>query len=219
MTIHYHYIHMYAHERILHSEHRPEDFKPPYIIRGVTVHENSTPPPDHNTLFALNECLLSGRLLLDTFLGMTISTLRTIPVVVYTRMFYAIIIFAKLYTSAQSLDSRFQGLIDVQSLAFDSYIWRLITALQAARGPENFRVPRIFLGMLERLSQWCIARLQLQLQHQQPSDARDEWQPMNYIDAPEPASTPHSINAYDTLSSSSPWATNFESILPFLNIN
>ncbi|KAJ4304921.1 hypothetical protein N0V90_000449 [Kalmusia sp. IMI 367209] len=198
-------------------EHRPEDFKPPYIIRNTIIYANSTTTPDRDVIFALNDCLLAGRSLLDVFLGMTTYSLRNVPVIVYTRMFYATVIFAKLYTSAQSLDSQFGGLIDLQSLAFDTYLWRLINALQAAQGTEDFRVPKVFLSMLERLSQWSISRLQFQLNEYQAGLADEELQPMNYADPLDPSGSMPSMSTDDTLATSDSWALNFDTVFTFLD--
>lgn len=219
MGIHYYYIRMYAHEQNLYSEYRPEDFKPPYIIRSAAANTGSTAPPNHDTLYTLNDTLLSGSLLLNTFLALTVSDLRTVPVIVYTRMFYAIVIFAKLYTSAQSLDSQFRRFVDVNNLQFESYISRLIAALQEARGPEGFRVPKIFLGMLERLSQWCVSRLQLLLWDADANDFEDEWQPMKYEDAADDDYNPLSMDTSDENSGTVSWMSNFDAVFPFLDGN
>jgi hypothetical protein len=208
---------MYAHEQILYTEHRPEDFKPPYIIRAAIVHEEDSMPLDYNTLLALNDCLLAGHSLLEVFLGMTVQSLRSLPVVSYTRMFYAMIIFMKLYTSAKSPESQYQGLIDLQSLAFESYLWRLIGALQAAQGEENFRVPAIFLGMLEQLSQWTVARLQLQLQEYHFQSVEEELQPMNYVAPSPPTLTPPSGSTFGTPPDPAAWVFDIDSVLSFLD--
>jgi hypothetical protein len=214
--INYYYTRLYAHEQMLYTEHQPEDFKPPYIIRAAIVYGEDPMPLDYNTLLALNDCLTAGHSLLEVFLGMTVHSLRSLPVVMYARMFYAMIIFTKLYTSAKSPESQYQGLIDLQSLAFESYLWRLISALQAARGEENFRVPSIFLGMLERLSQWTVARLQLQLQEYQYSNVELEMQPMNYGAPSTPTLPSISRSTFDTPSHLAAWAFDMDSILPFL---
>jgi len=217
MLINYYYIRLYAHEQILYTEHRPEDFKPPYIIRAAIVHGEDSMPLDYNTLLAFNDCLLAGHSLLEVFLGMTVHSLRSLPVVIYTRMFYAMIIFTKLYTSAKSLESQYQGLIDLRSLAFESYLWRLINALQAARGEENFRVPSIFLSMLERLSKCTVARLQLQLQEYQFYNLEEELQPMDYGAPSAPILTSPLGSTFGTPPHLAAWAFDLDSVLPFLD--
>jgi hypothetical protein len=139
------------------------------------------------------------------------------PVVIYTRMFYAMIVFTKLYTSAKSPESQYQGLIDLQSLAFESYLWRLMSALQAAQGEENFRVPNIFLGMLERLSQWTVARLQIQLQEYQFDNVDEELQPMDYGAPSAPTLISPSGSTFDTPPHPAAWAFDLDSVLPFLD--
>jgi len=121
-------------------------------------------------------------------------SLRNVPVILYTRMFYAISVLIQLHISIQSLDVQIQNIMDVESLGYESYLWRLITLLQAACGFENFRVPKVFLGMLERLSQWCFVKLRLQVQGSQFDDTEDELRIMDYTDALELLSNEFSIN-------------------------
>ena len=121
-------------------------------------------------------------------------SLRNVPIIVYTRMFYAIAVLIQLHISVHSLDIQLQNIMDVESLGYESYLWRLITLLQAACGFENFRVPKVFLGMLERLSQWCFVKLRLQLQGSQFDDAEDELRVMDYADAPKLLLNEFSIN-------------------------
>jgi hypothetical protein len=210
--IHYHYVRMNAHEQTLHNDHQVEDFKPPYILRCDPIHKTTELQSDHTILASLNDCLSAGHLLLETFLSMTVSSLRTVPAVVYTRMFYAVVVFAKLYVSTQSLHSQFLGMINEQSLCFESYLWRLIAALQAARGTEKFRVPNVFLGMLERISEWCINKIQLQLDHANVDVDDEEWEPMRYMDTTDDLSHIHAVSGVSTLAGDVPWAMNFDSI-------
>lgn len=227
LVIHYHYICVYAYERVLYSEYQPGDFKPPYAIRntgsGIGPRADPQPALDCNTPFALKECLLAGRLLLDTFLAFTVDELRTVPVIVYARMFYVMVMFAKIFISIQSLDNQLRNLVDPESLAFDFYLSKLIAATLAAKGQESFRVPLVFHGMLQRISNWCIVKLQQQLLGLNFDD-KEELRPLEFEDPMEevavtplcssilPPSDPSIVPAIPN-----PWPPEFSSILPFLD--
>lgn len=228
MMIHYHYIRVYAFERILHGEFQPEDFKPPYIIRGIATRLDTGPTVQsadgYNNFFALNDCLLAGRSLLDSFLALSIKDLSTIPVIVYTRMIYVTVILAKLYISIQSLDSRFRDMVESTSLGFDSYISKLV-ALLRAQELQTMRVPRIFRKILERIATWCIEKLQLQVLGVDTHDS-DVLRPMEFNDSPVEVDTRSCITTSSSLSPirassfasvGDPYLVEFQSIFPFLD--
>jgi hypothetical protein len=123
-------------------------------------------------------CLESTHTLLDTFLSIDSVTLRSLPVIVYTRMFYGVIILTKLAICANASQSGVGALLDLAALKAPFYIHKLIVLLQEAAGPVNFCVPKTFLSILVKLARWYNRQQRLST----ASDKPDELlQPMAYM--------------------------------------
>jgi hypothetical protein len=187
LQIHFHFIRLKLHEVSLYLDFQPEEFTPPYLMRLRPLQPNSRVEISPPHIEALMVCVQSSHALLDAFLSMNTLTLRCIPVIAYTRMFYAIVVLTKLALGAHSPDSSIGAVLDFAGLKTTFYLNVVTNALQIAVGPEAFIVPSIFLSIVVKLTAWY------QRQHSIPHTDRaaDElFEPMAYLSTKEEAKGP-----------------------------
>ncbi|KAF2095498.1 hypothetical protein NA57DRAFT_79221 [Rhizodiscina lignyota] len=178
LKIHFHYVRSAIHEICLHHDYDPDEFRPPYLMRPRPLHfsvASLLSPVYTSSLLAIAE---SAHAILDIFLEMDTDTHRFIPVIVYTRMFYAIVVLSKLAVSARSQDSSIGTMIDFESLKLIDYLYRTMAALKRAAGVENFNIPATFYTIVTKLSAWY-AR-QSRADHGSGKDD-DLLEPMKYM--------------------------------------
>lgn len=153
MDMHFRMILISLHEPVLHGGHSISDFRPPYVIRvlPITTKENMEASPDFANAFA--RCIDSAQDLLRVFLSLTTETLLAVPIVVYTRMTYALIVLIKCYVSmrvSHVADNPLFG--DGVNLA--KVLSQLIQKLDSAAGQERLRVPAVFHFALSHMAEW-----------------------------------------------------------------
>jgi hypothetical protein len=103
---------------------------------------------------AVMVCIESAHALLQLFISMDIATLRAIPVIVYTRMFYCVVVLTKLGICAQSPYSDVGKVLDLGSLQLIAYLQTLVKVLQDVTGTEKFSVPSTFLSIVTKVAAW-----------------------------------------------------------------
>jgi hypothetical protein len=132
-------------------------------MRPQPLHTRSKDNVSPAYVGAVMICLQSSQAALDIFLSMGTPTLRCIPVIVYTRMFYAVVILSKLLLCTSAPNSFVGKLLDAESIKMSFYLHGLMSALQKAASKENFSVPSTFLSVLAKLTAWL---------HQQQAEPR-----------------------------------------------
>jgi hypothetical protein len=154
LKAHFHYVRLNLHEIALHHDYDPAEFKPPYLMRPRPI--NSRIQSDISPVYirSLIACVESAHGILDIFLDMTIHTLRSAPVILFTRMFYAIVVLSKLSLSAQSQKSVIGKILDIENIKLVDYLFKIMSILKAAAGSENFSVPFTFYSIVTRLTAW-----------------------------------------------------------------
>jgi hypothetical protein len=100
-------------------------------------------------------CCESSQSIIEEFTNMDVVTLRSIPVIAYTRMFYAIIILTKMTVCTQSGNSGIGKIMNGHSIRQTEYMYKAMTTLQTAAGNEHFKVPSTFLSIITKLAAWC----------------------------------------------------------------
>lgn len=153
LRIHFHYVRSTMHEICLHHDYDPDEFKPPYLMRpspSMTTQDLLSPVYTSSLL----ACTESSQAVLETFVNMDSNMHRSVPVIVYTRSFYALIVLSKLTISAQASDSSIGGMIDIESIRLIEYLYRMMSVLKLAIGPQGFRVPATFYAIVTKLSAW-----------------------------------------------------------------
>lgn len=153
LAIMYHNTNIYLHEIALHDYRSPEDFKPPYSLEGHRYDKRSTDNTMRH-LDAIIQCITSAHILIETFLHMNVELLRTLPIVNYIRLLYAIFVLEMLATSADDASHEYGVFLTRGSLQIDTYSTLLIKHLERVVGPAKCTIPSIILGKLLRLQEW-----------------------------------------------------------------
>jgi len=154
LKIHFHYIRAKLHEVSLHLEYEPEEFTPPYLFRLRPLRPRNKIDISPAHIESLVACIQSNHALLDVILSMSTENTRCLPVIVYTRMFYAVVVLIKLALCTHNSDSSIGAVLDPESLKLSFYLSTIKNSLQAAIGKEKFSVPSCFLAIHDRLTAW-----------------------------------------------------------------
>jgi hypothetical protein len=157
LELHYLTILITLYEAALYDKHNLADFKPPFVIRAVPLEKEPIFKAPRETANAIATCMTSARALLDTFAALPTNILLSMPVIVYIRMVYGVVVLIKIYVSVQSP----HGLIHEvdQELSPKLRVGSIIEQLRHAAGQQRFRVPATFHAVLLRVSMWCIQNL------------------------------------------------------------
>jgi len=121
-------------------------------------------------------CIQSTHALLDLILSMTTEKTRCLPVIVYTRMFYAVVVLIKLALCTHNPDSSIGAVLDPESLKVTFYLSTIKKSLQAAMGKEKFSVPSCFLAVHDRVTAWYQGH-----DSQAPDSVNDLLEPMTHL--------------------------------------
>lgn len=103
---------------------------------------------------AISACICHAHSLIDIFLSMSISELRSVPVLVFVRMNYSMVVLIKIYISSKSPRSKVGAFVDTDSIKLGFYLETIINKLVEAAGPIECRSPIAFLGMLLWIRIW-----------------------------------------------------------------
>ncbi|KAH8820705.1 hypothetical protein F5884DRAFT_647203, partial [Xylogone sp. PMI_703] len=150
----YYNIDILLHEVSLHEEHPAEDFRPPYFIGRNPSELSSRRILTAPMIDAVTACVTSSHALLDAFLAADIDTIRAMPVNKFITISYAAVVLTKLYLCSSNPHSNIGRTLDRDSLAVNTYSNSVLSQLAKASGPQGFRVPNKFLGILMRLQEW-----------------------------------------------------------------
>ncbi|KAF2196434.1 hypothetical protein GQ43DRAFT_257265 [Delitschia confertaspora ATCC 74209] len=99
-------------------------------------------------LNATMKCIGAAHDSLDCFLQIPVSTLQTVPNVIFVRALYAIVLLLKV-DYAVGADGSGGGILDSQSLKVDLYLNSIIQRTAEAVGPQRCRVPAHWLFILK----------------------------------------------------------------------
>ncbi|CAM1504905.1 Fc.00g024960.m01.CDS01 [Cosmosporella sp. VM-42] len=161
LELHYHTILTGLYEKALHDQHNLDDFRPPYTIRSLHLIKNAKTEGSPEVDRVLARCIGHARTLLQTFLRIDVETLRSIPVISYTRMTYAVVVLIKSYVSlrmkqgAHSNTTVYDG-----NLAPTMTLRPLVEKLALAAGEQQLRVPTAFHHAMSNITLWCIQNLE-----------------------------------------------------------
>lgn len=152
MDIHYHMIRISLYEPVLYDGNDLEDFRPPYKLCALSSRKKACTETSVETSNGLRQCTISAQTIVHTFLSLSVDSLRSVPVIIYVRLSYAVIVLLKMKLSSQTpqpaADPSHKD-IDIQDI-----LSQLIEKLHSTTGPERFQVPATFLGVLSRVKSW-----------------------------------------------------------------
>ncbi|CAJ0544149.1 Ff.00g034720.m01.CDS01 [Fusarium sp. VM40] len=150
-TLHIHYLVILLNisERGLYEKHDVQDFRPPYAVHIL---------PSKNFLIldtplftdARSKCSAVARRLLKLFLELSPQTYQQVPVIVYTRLMYAVIVIIKLEGFKSNT-----GLSGGDLMAAINIIQLILNKLEVASEGKRFRNPALFHAILKRLLNLC----------------------------------------------------------------
>jgi hypothetical protein len=119
-----HVVNLYMHEVAMHVDHNVEEFKPPFTeesIRSTGLEEEETSKPLTSAhIAALSTCLTSIDGVFEAFLSLDIDTIRTLPILYFVRIAYAVVVLIKMFFAAAKPNSELGKVINkgtLQSLA------------------------------------------------------------------------------------------------------
>ncbi|KAF4984893.1 hypothetical protein FZEAL_46 [Fusarium zealandicum] len=153
LDIHYHMILLNLCEPGLYDNHELQDFRPPYAIHTLPLTDiftRNSPQFDHARL----ECLDIAHKLVNLYLRLSSDSLRQVPVIVYTRMMYAVVVIIKLQVFNRPLTDLDFDPENGHTSAID-LIRHILGRLESAADGSRFRVPATFHAVLKRLMSRC----------------------------------------------------------------
>ncbi|KAI8712635.1 Zn(2)-C6 fungal-type domain-containing protein [Fusarium sp. LHS14.1] len=153
LEIHHYMILLNFCEPGLYDNHELQDFRPPYAIHtlpSTDVFTRGSP----QFVDARIECLEIAHNLINMFLRLAGDGLRQVPVIVFTRMMYAVVVIIKLEVfNRPSSEVGYMSKGDHMS-AIDM-LRRILACLATAADGSRFRVPATFHAVLQRLLSRC----------------------------------------------------------------
>ncbi|KAJ4213321.1 hypothetical protein NW759_011163 [Fusarium solani] len=153
LEIHHYMILLNFCEPGLYDNHELQDFRPPYAIHtlpSTDVFTRDSP----QFVDARIECLDIAHNLINMFLRLAGDGLRQVPVIVFTRMMYAVVVIIKLEVfNRPSSEVGYMSKGDHMS-AIDM-LRRILACLATAADGSRFRVPATFHAVLQRLLSRC----------------------------------------------------------------
>jgi hypothetical protein len=152
-----HVLNLYMHEVALHVDHNVDEFKPPFTeeaLRGRAAHRDSATPLTATHIAALSTCLTSIDGIFTSFLCMEIDDVRTLPVMHFVRIGYAVVVLIKMYFAAAIPGSELGKVIDKDNMKVEYYLDGLLEQFRATASEEKFRPASKFLMVLVMLKTW-----------------------------------------------------------------
>jgi hypothetical protein len=149
-----HVVNLYMHEVAMHVNHNVDEFKPPFT--EVTLRGGGDEPvtltPAH--ISALSTCLSSIDGIFDTFLGFDVETIRCLPLALFVRVAYAVVVLIKMFFAAATPNSELGRVINKDNMKVEQYLDGLVDLFKASAAEEKSRPSAKFLMVLIMLKTW-----------------------------------------------------------------
>lgn len=150
-------------EPALYDGQNLKDFRPPYAVRRGPPAHSSGEEISVSRSHAIYRCLTSSRSLINTFLLIPAATLQAIPVISYTRVAYAIIVYIKCYTSLVG-SQIFDGQFDDWNIA--DLLFKVVQRFYTVSSQRKSQVPTVFYQSISHVYAWL-------RQHEDPNSSSD----------------------------------------------
>ncbi|KAI1009839.1 hypothetical protein LB504_003013 [Fusarium proliferatum] len=154
IDIHYHVVLLNLYEPGLYYNHESQDFRPPYAIQtflSTTAFDPDTP----QYIDARIKCLNVARNLIQLFLQFSSKALQQIPVIIFTRMMYAVVMIIKLEVlNGPTIDRK--DVSEAEQIYALDLISLVIEKLKLASAMGSFSIPATFHAVLGRLHSHCV---------------------------------------------------------------
>lgn len=127
-------------------------FKPPQAIASVLPALSQSGPLNAAYINAVMMCIESMHSLIDVFLSLDLLVLRTVPIVVYVRMSYSVVVLIKIYIS--TCCGKLGSALDRKFLKVAHYLEACMEKVKVAAGGRKYRVPGKWLSILREINEW-----------------------------------------------------------------
>lgn len=165
-----HLINLYMHEVALHVDHNIEEFKPPFteetLRGGAALKRESATPLTPTHIAALSTCLTSIDGIFTSFLCLEIDVIRSLPVMHFVRIAYAVVVLIKMYFAAAIPGSELGKVIDKDNMKVEYYLDGLLEHFRSTAADDKSRPASKFLMVLIMLKTW----FHRQRSHKRPSE-------------------------------------------------
>ncbi|KAK7409000.1 hypothetical protein QQX98_008819 [Neonectria punicea] len=157
MTLHV--VSLRMHEIALNCEAK-EDMKPPFdtaTLKEGMLREESLTPSHVN---ALSSCLTAISGIFETFLGMDLDSIRSLPAFSFARVAYAITILVRIGLSAMKPNSELGKIANNESMKVTYYLDRLLHKFSDAAADNRCRSVVKFLAVVDMLRSWFLEQVE-----------------------------------------------------------
>jgi hypothetical protein len=117
-----HVVNLYMHEVAMHVDHNVEEFKPPFTeesIRNTGLEEDEASRPLTSAhITALSTCLTSIDGVFEAFLSLDVDIIRTLPILYFVRIAYAVVVLIKMFFAAAKPNSELGKVINKGTILF-----------------------------------------------------------------------------------------------------
>lgn len=145
---------LYMHEIALHTKAGFDAFRPPFCPDALKEDSVATEALSTAHINALSASLTAIDGIINAFLDMEVYTLRTMPVMNFVRVSYAMVVLLKMYFSASAPRSDLATVIEKDNLKVDHYLDSLIEKFCLAAADGKSRPASKFLVVLAMLRSW-----------------------------------------------------------------
>ncbi|KAH8892700.1 hypothetical protein GQ53DRAFT_646295 [Thozetella sp. PMI_491] len=156
MIIHCQMILIKLHEHALYDGHDLSDFRPPYIIRSHPQTKKPFAEAGWEAARSFALCVTSAHSLIHSFLNLSTDVLKSVPVIIYTRMMYATVVLIKCHVSMKMSLELMNGEVG-EDLDVKGVLLRLLDKLDSVQlqQQEPIPVPAVFRSILSNVAEWC----------------------------------------------------------------
>lgn len=147
-------VNLYMHEMALHPETMLEQFRPPFMTDTLKDGMVNSEPLSAAHIGALSACLTAVDGIIETFLGLSVTSTRCLPVFNFVRVAYAVVILLKMYFSASSANSELGRVIKPDHMRVDYYLNALLEKFRTTAADDKCRPAAKFLVVLAMLRSW-----------------------------------------------------------------
>ncbi|KAI9890115.1 MAG: hypothetical protein M1814_004514 [Vezdaea aestivalis] len=146
---------LYIHEIAMHVDHNVDDFGPPFTEETLKDRGSREPlSPAH--ISGLTVCMTSCHSYLDEFIALQSEIIRCVPILIFVRTMYTVVILIKLHFSAVSPKSELGKIFGKEDLKVEYYVETLVAKFRHAAEESRSRPAEKFLHLLGMMRRWFL---------------------------------------------------------------
>jgi hypothetical protein len=140
----------------MHVDHNVEEFKPPFTEESIrsSVSERSSDKLTPAHISALSSCLMAIDGIFENFFSYDVETIRCLPIYLFVRVAYAVVVLIKMYFAAATPNSELGNVINKDNMKVEQYLDTLVEIFKASAADEKSRPSAKFLMVLIMLKTW-----------------------------------------------------------------